>query len=114
MFWADLDLSIGSEQAGRRPVLVISNDGFNARMPVVTVLPITSRHGKRRKPYSFEVELPSGIVGRGIASIVMPHQILTVSKERLSKLAARITNAAQRNAIELRLLEHMDIAADDV
>lgn len=109
-----MDPSVGSEQAGRRPVLVISNDGFNARMPVVTVVPLTSREGKRRRPYDFEVELPPGIVGKGITSIVMPHRIRTISKARLLKPAARITDEAQRYAIELRLLEHLDIAIDDV
>ena len=42
IFWADLDPSRGSEQAGRRPVLVISAEEVHQALPIVTVLYITS------------------------------------------------------------------------
>jgi mRNA interferase MazF len=37
---ADLDPVRGSEQRGRRPVLVVSNEDFNQAMPNLTVLPL--------------------------------------------------------------------------
>ncbi|MGH9339941.1 MAG: type II toxin-antitoxin system PemK/MazF family toxin [Acidobacteriota bacterium] len=45
---------VGSEQAGTRPVLVISDQDFNQLMPVITVLPLTSRK-PGRKIYPNEV-----------------------------------------------------------
>ncbi len=41
IFWADLNPVVGREQAGRRPVLVISNDIEN-QMDNITIVPITS------------------------------------------------------------------------
>ena len=42
VFEADLDPVRGSEQRGRRPVLVVSDEDFNVAIPRVTVLPLTS------------------------------------------------------------------------
>lgn len=47
IYWANLNPSVGREQAGHRPVLVISNDIEN-QMDIVTVIPITSRKKGRR------------------------------------------------------------------
>jgi mRNA interferase MazF len=113
VFWADLQPSVGSEQGGERcPVIVVSNDAFNAAMTTVTVLPLTTLEGKRRKPYAFEVLLPSGTVGKSVTSIVMPHQIRTISKLRLIEIMGRVENRSLREEIEDRLLEHLDIALE--
>jgi mRNA interferase MazF len=42
VYWAQLDPIEGMEQAGLRPVLVISVDEVNSNIPIVTVLPLTS------------------------------------------------------------------------
>jgi mRNA interferase MazF len=110
IYWVDLNPIVGSEQAGRRPVLVISNDEFNARMPIVTVLPLTTLEGKRRRVYPFEVQLPASSVTAGRTSIVMPYQVRTVSKLRLRDRVGRITDAGERDAIEARLLEHLEMS----
>ena len=110
MFWADLQPSVGSEQGGgRRPVVVVSNDGFNAAMNTVTVLLLTQLEGKRRKPYAFEVMLPPGTLDKRLSSIVMPHQIRTISKTRLIEVMSRVEDRALREEIEDRLLEHLAI-----
>lgn len=111
LFWADLDPAVGSEQGGEsRPVLVVSNDGFNARFAVVTVLPCTKLEGKKRAVYPFEVVLPNGMVTAEHESIVMPQQIRTISKTRLLTKIGAITDHAKRATIENRMLEHLDIA----
>jgi len=111
IFWADLEPSVGSEQGGeRRPVLVVSNDGVNASLPVVTVLPCTKLEGKQRRVYPFEVLLPQGVVTKAHASILMPQQIRTISKMRLLEKIGVITDAATQDTIENRLLEHLGIA----
>ena len=48
IFLANLDPVIGSEQGKTRPVLVISEDQINRILPVVNVLPITSRKAGRK------------------------------------------------------------------
>ena len=50
--WADLDPSIGHEQAGRRPVLVLSVDRFNERSNTVIAMAITSRPQNAGFPFT--------------------------------------------------------------
>ena len=111
MFWADLDPRVGSEQGGdRRPVIVISNDGYNKVFDVITVVSATKLAGKARKPYTFEVLLPRGTITNEWGSIVMPQQIRTVSKLRLIERIGTLEVESFRAEIENRILEHLDIA----
>ncbi len=113
-FWADLEPGVGSEQRGeRRPVIVVSNDGFNAAFPVVTIVSATKAEGKQRKPYDFEVSLPAGTITQEHASIVMPHQIRTISKYRLLDRIGSLDEVGFREDIENRLLEHLGIAFEE-
>lgn len=114
MFWADLEPGVGSEQKGeRRPVIVVSNDGFNAVFPVVTIVSATKLEGKQRKPYEFEVVLPEGAITEDHASIVMPHQVRTISKMRLLEHIGTLEDEGFREQIENRLLEHLGIAFEE-
>ncbi|MBR3318588.1 MAG: type II toxin-antitoxin system PemK/MazF family toxin [Atopobiaceae bacterium] len=54
--WADLDPSAGHEQTKRRPLIVVSNDKFNAHCNLTMTVPITSS----TKPYPLHVDV--GIV----------------------------------------------------
>jgi len=89
IFKASLDPTEGSEQAGIRPVLVISHEIFNKNMPVVTVLPITSKK-PGRKVYGNEVLIPAGEGGLESDSIILIHQIRTISKNRLKDFYGQI------------------------
>jgi mRNA interferase MazF len=110
LFWVDLEPRVGSDQGGeRRPAVVVSNDGVNAQLPVVTVLSITKRDGKQRKLYPFEVLLPVGTITGAHDSIVMPQQIRTISKLRLLEKIGRLGSATKQAEIENRLLEHLGI-----
>ena len=110
-FWADLEPGVGSEQGGEsRPVIVISNDGYNRVFDVVTVVSATKLEGKGRKPYTFEVLLPKGTITNDWASIVMPQQVRAISKLRLLEHIGSLDDEMYRAEIENRLLEHLDIA----
>ena len=110
-FWADLEPAVGSEQGGEsRPVIVISNDGYNKAFDVVTVVSATKLEGKARKPYTFEVLLPKGTITNEWASIVMPQQVRAISKLRLLEHIGSLDDEMYRAEIENRLLEHLDIA----
>lgn len=110
LYWADLDPSVGSEQGGeRRPVLVVSNDGFNRAYELVTIVSLTKLEGKQRKVYPFEVLLPPQVVGTGYGSIVMPQQVRTISKKRLLERIGVLADESKQEEIENRLMEHFDI-----
>lgn len=110
---ADLNPSVGREQGGEsRPVLVVSNDGFNKSFDVVTILPLTKQGGKRRKVFPFEVLLAAGAAGNALDSIVMPQQIRTISKARLLRRLSALTDSGKRREIEDRMLDHLGISLD--
>ena len=54
--WADLDPVVGNEQAGFRPVLIISQDIFNERSGTVIALAITSQPQKAGFPLTLKLE----------------------------------------------------------
>lgn len=114
IFWADLEPGVGSEQKGeRRPVIVVSNDGFNAAFPIVTIISATKAEGKKRKLYPFEVLLPAGTITADHASIGMPQQVRTISKTRLLERIGALEDEEFREQIENRLLEHLGIAFEE-
>jgi mRNA interferase MazF len=113
VFQADLDFPVGSEQGGSRPAIVVSNDGFNGAFPVVTVVPLTKREGKKRKIYPFEIVIPAGLAGNPVESIIMPYQIRTVDKARLLERLGRLEDAAVRSEIEDRIIEHIGVDLDE-
>jgi mRNA interferase MazF len=80
VWYATLDPVLGREQAGRRPVLIISVDqlGTGPSQLAITV-PLTSRdHGQR---IHVRIEPPEG--GVRSTSHIMPEQVRTISRERL-------------------------------
>lgn len=115
LFDADLDFPVGSEQGGKsRPVLIISNDGFNAAFALVTVVPLTKQSGKQRKIYSFEVLLSAGMAGNPLDSIVMPQQVRTIARQRLlGPPFGALRDDDLRREIEDKLLQQLGIGFDD-
>ena len=106
VFEANLDPVAGAEQKGTRPVLIVSNEEFNQAMPNVTVLPLTST---QRRLYPSEILLPERKAGQPLESIVMAHQIRTISKQRLGRLLAYLDDAQLRHEIHQAIKEHLDM-----
>jgi mRNA interferase MazF len=103
---AGLDPVIGSEQGKTRPVLVISRSELNSILPVVTVLPLTSRKPGRRI-YPNEALLPANV--NYIDSIVLTYQIRTLDKRRLIKPLGTVNDDHLREAVLAALYYHLDI-----
>jgi len=88
IYFADLNPTIGREQQGKRPVLVISNN-YENMLDVVTIIPITSLKEGRRV-YPNEVLLKYELEKE---SILLCQQIRTISKKRLIKKLTEISNS---------------------
>ncbi len=95
---ANLEPVIGSEQGRTRPVLVLSSSALNNILPVVNVLPITSRKPNRRI-YPNETLLPVSTGGLTQESIALCYQIRTLDKQRLTKRFGLINNTNLQNEI---------------
>ncbi len=104
----DLNPIIGSEQAGKRPVVVVSDEAFNQSLPIVTILPITS-YKEGRKIYPAEVFLSIDDSGLIKESIIMAHQIRTISKKRLSFLCGEIKDEIKRSDVGNSIRTHLDL-----
>lgn len=99
IFLALLDPTKGSEQAGKRPVLVISRERINQLLPVVNVVPLTSRKSASRVIYPNEVLLPAGVAGLRVDSIALCYQIRTLDKSRLERDLGELTDASLRQEV---------------
>ena len=87
VYWADLNPTRGHEQAGLRPVVVISHDVFNERSGTVIAMAITSQPQRAGFPLTLELEgmaLPK-------QSWVKISQVRTLAVERIGKRLGRAT-----------------------
>ena len=85
--WADLNPTRGREQAGRRPVLVLSEDVFNEHSGTVIVMVLTSRPPSAGFPLTLEVTHPK----LPKKSWVKISQVRTLSAERLGPKMGRVS-----------------------
>ena len=108
IFWADLNPIKGSEQAGTRPVLVISEEAVNQALPVVTVVCITS-YKSGRKVYPVEVLLDPKDSHLPQSSIVMAHQIRSIAKERLLDRCGYIESQECKEKIRRVIKLYLDL-----
>lgn len=87
ILWANLDPTIGHEQSGLRPVLVLSDDIFNDRSGTVIAVAVTSQKPKAGFPLTFELSDPK----LPKQYWVKISQIRTLSTQRIGK---KIGNAS--------------------
>ncbi|HVN23856.1 MAG TPA: type II toxin-antitoxin system PemK/MazF family toxin, partial [Syntrophorhabdales bacterium] len=94
--WADLNPTRGREQAGLRPVLILSHDIFNERSGTVIAVAITSQPQKAGFPLTLElrgVNLPK-------RSWVKISQIRTLSVERIGRLLGKVSQEEMVQVVE--------------
>ncbi|QQS49000.1 MAG: type II toxin-antitoxin system PemK/MazF family toxin [Acidobacteriota bacterium] len=85
--WADLNPVRGSEQAGQRPVVILSRDVFNQHSGTVIAMALTSQPQRAGFPLTYE------LISKGLPkkSWVKISQIRTLSIERLGKKVGKVT-----------------------
>lgn len=83
LFFADLNPVVGSEQGGRRPVVVLQNDIGNQYSPTTIVAAITSRLKKAKLPTHVEIKADKFNLAKN--SVVLLEQLRTIDKKRLGE-----------------------------
>ena len=94
--WADLNPTRGSEQAGRRPILILSHDVFNERSGTVIAVALTSQKPRAAFPLTLESnarDLPK-------RSWIKISQIRTLATERIGRRIARASEEELVRVIE--------------
>jgi len=94
--WADLDPTRGREQAGLRPVLVLSQDVFNDRSGTVIAMALTSQPQRAGFPLTLEI-MSLSLPKRSWLKI---SQVRTLSVQRIGKRLGRISPEELAQAIE--------------
>lgn len=97
VYWANLVPGSGSEQTGRRPVIVVSHDGFNdtpAWRSIIVVPVSTSAAQSKRGPTV--VVLPAGSVGLPETSFAVCHQVTTLDRAKLARKAGTLPSGLLR------------------
>lgn len=90
IFYADLGDTVGSEQNGIRPVLVVQNDLGNAHSPTLIIAPFTTKAKKMTQPTHVEIGDRFGLQGNSVALL---EQIRTIDRSRLLEYIGRADRA---------------------
>ena len=94
--WADLNPTRGREQAGQRPVLILSQDVFNERSGTVIAVALTSQPQRAGFPLTLEARA-EGLPKRSWIKI---SQIRTLAIERIGKRIARASPEELTQVVE--------------
>lgn len=86
VYWAALVPRSGSEQTGRRPVVVVSHDGFNQTLAWMSVIVVPlSSSARQAKRGPTVVGIPGGAAGLPKASVAVCHQVTTLDRAKLTR-----------------------------
>jgi mRNA interferase MazF len=94
--WADLNPVRGREQAGLRPVLILSHDLFNERSQTVIAVALTSQEPRA----GFPLTLESRAAGLSKRSWIKIGQIRTLSLDRIGRRMARASEEELARVID--------------
>ncbi|MDI1324128.1 MAG: type II toxin-antitoxin system PemK/MazF family toxin [Algoriphagus sp.] len=97
IWMSDLNPSIGSEQAGRRPVVILSGNLMNRFLQVVITAPLTS---KIKNYQGNPILHPNQINGLKIQSEILVFHIRSISKDRLIEKIGEIQKSELKQALE--------------
>ena len=109
LYWADLAPRSGSEQQGRRPVIVVSHNAFNQTQGwrSIIVVPLsTAVRQAGRGPTA--VPLSKGTGGLSDDSVALCHQVTTLDRAKLNQRVGELTSADLRR-IEVGIKAAMDL-----
>lgn len=96
MFYANLSPTVGSEQGGARPVVIIQNDVGNEHSPTTIVAPLTSRL-KKKLPTHVQVCRKDNLSQN---PIVMLEQMRAIDKQRLERFVGRLCDETMKKIDE--------------
>ncbi|MFY9224741.1 MAG: type II toxin-antitoxin system PemK/MazF family toxin [Blastocatellia bacterium] len=92
IYLAELSPRSGSEQTGKRPVIIVSNDGFNTSTSwrSIIVIPISTTRARKGETI---VNIAKGIAGLSDDSVALCHQITTIDRSKLINYLGQLPEA---------------------
>ena len=109
VFIAELTPRSGSEQTGRRPVVIISNDGFNLtpNWRSIIVVPLSTSTSQALRTQT-AILIPQGEGGLLQNSVALCHQVTTLDRSKLSQRLGELT-VIKMSQIERGLKAALDL-----
>lgn len=102
IFYANMNGTVGSEQSGTRPVIVVQNDIGNKYSPTIIIVPLTSQINlKMRQPTHYYLKAFGNIHHD---SIVLTEQIREIDKQRLKEKIGNINHKIMREIDEKMMI----------
>lgn len=98
VFFADLSPSVGCEQRGVRPVLIVQNNVGNRFSPTTIIVPITAKDDRNTLPTHVHLSLESS--GLHKHSILLVEQVRTIDKKRLRNKVGHIDSVTLKDIDE--------------
>ncbi|HEY73984.1 MAG: type II toxin-antitoxin system PemK/MazF family toxin [Chloroflexi bacterium] len=92
---ARLSPTEGSEQAGVRPVIIVSRDAINRYSSVIVIVPLT-RAANIKRDYPSNVRLGEIEDGLAVDSVVLGGQVRAIAKSRLLRHRGHISTESMR------------------
>jgi len=102
IYLVDLTINtVGSEQGGVRPAVIVQNEAGNEHAPTTIICPLTTQSKKKIPTH---VDLSREDCGIPRDSTVLCEQVRVVSKERLKKKLGEVTNMQKLNDINQKMI----------
>ena len=92
IYYVELGKTIGSEQSGLRPSLIVRNDVGNLHSPTTQIIPLTTQRKKVGQPTQAII---SSVRGIDPASTALAEQLRTIDKQRIDAYIGRISSVEQ-------------------
>lgn len=96
---ADLSGTVGSEQGGVRPVLIIQNDVGNSHSQTTIVMPFSTKVFKNPNQPTHTLIKKSADTGLKMDSILLGEQMRVISSKRIKKKIGMITDEKEKKEI---------------
>ncbi len=96
---ADLSGTVGSEQGGVRPVLIIQNDVGNLHSPTTIIMPFSTQIFKNPNQPTHTLIKKSADTGLRVDSILLGEQMRVISNKRIIKKIGSVTDENERKEI---------------
>lgn len=93
---ADLSGTVGSEQGGIRPVLIIQNDIGNSYSPTTIVMPFSTKTFKNPNQPTHTLIKKSADTGLKMDSVLLGEQMRVISNQRIKKKIGTVTDKYER------------------
>lgn len=97
---ANLSGTIGSEQSGRRPVVIIQNGIGNRYSTTYIVMPLSSKANKKPNQPTHTLIKKSADTGLREDSILLGEQMRTISELRIERKIGTVTDEHEKGEIE--------------